>query len=153
MEQWIRESNLIEGVDDPSEDKRSLRAWNWFIQQPLSNDVILGLHRRIMLKKLPGRERGHWRRVNVHVAARDCAHYQYLSELMAEWSLIHSHAKTVQEIKTAHVRFEHIHPFVDGNGRTGRMIMNWQRVHCGLEPLTILAEKRGEYYQWFNEKP
>lgn len=146
---WIRQSNLIEGVDDPKEDKRSLLAWNWFIEQPLSNDTILGLHRRIMMKKLAGRERGHWRRVNVHVAGRDCAHWKYLPELMAEWSLTHSRAKTEDAIKRAHVKFEHIHPFVDGNGRTGRMILNYQRVKAGLEPLTILADDRGLYYAWF----
>jgi fido (protein-threonine AMPylation protein) len=51
--------------------------------------------------------------------------------------------------RDAHVRFEHIHPFVDGNGRLGRMLMNWQRKQEGLDILVIEDAKKHEYYEWF----
>jgi len=48
-----------------------------------------------------------------------------------------------------HIHFEKIHPFVDGNGRMGRILMNWQRVKVGLQPLIIWASERQAYYAWF----
>lgn len=52
-------------------------------------------------------------------------------------------------IRNLHVMFEELHPFVDFNGRTGRILMNWQRVEYGL-PIEIIYDKnKHEYYEWF----
>ena len=50
-----------------------------------------------------------------------------------------------------HVKYEKIHPFADGNGRTGRMFMNWTRLKRNNEPLLIIheGEEQREYYGWF----
>ena len=45
-----------------------------------------------------------------------------------------------------HVKFENIHPFADGNGRTGRITMNYFLVLHGHPPITIHQEDRKEYY-------
>ena len=45
------------------------------------------------------------------------------------------------------LHFEHIHPFADGNGRTGRMILNQQLINHGLLPVTI--HKNSDYRQAF----
>jgi Fic family protein len=47
------------------------------------------------------------------------------------------------------VAFERIHPFRDGNGRVGRIIMNAQRLQAGLPILIIPASERRLYYEWF----
>lgn len=146
--EWIRESNLIEGVDDPIEDARSLRAWNWFIEQPLDESSVLKLHRRIMRIKL-GKEAGRFRTCNVQVGGRICPRWEDVQLLVGDWLDKWQDARDWHLIQSAHVAFEKIHPFVDGNGRTGRMIMNWQRVKAGIEPLMIRNELRGEYYNWF----
>lgn len=51
-----------------------------------------------------------------------------------------------------HIHFEDIHPFPDGNGRTGRLIMNWHRIQLGL-PLWIIHEgdEQYEYYKIFDK--
>jgi len=49
-----------------------------------------------------------------------------------------------------HINFEKIHPFIDGNGRIGRMLLNWQRVKLGLPVLVIKESEKQEYYKWFN---
>lgn len=58
---------------------------------------------------------------------------------------------SVKEIleKTAltHIQFERIHPFKDGNGRVGRMILNQQLINNGLFPVTFSA--KGKYRQAF----
>lgn len=45
-----------------------------------------------------------------------------------------------------HAEFVRIHPFVDGNGRTSRLIMNYQLMANGLLPLSIKKESRLEYF-------
>ena len=58
--------------------------------------------------------------------------------------------KNGNHIKLDHITYEKIHPFVDGNGRTGRIFMNWQRIKAGL-PILIIheGEEQKEYYKWF----
>jgi fido (protein-threonine AMPylation protein) len=56
-------------------------------------------------------------------------------------------------IKGTHALFEHLHPFVDGNGRVGRILYNIHRLNLGL-PIHIIhvgAEQR-EYYKWFDNE-
>lgn len=45
-----------------------------------------------------------------------------------------------------HAEFVRIHPFVDGNGRTSRMIMNYQLMAQGFLPVSIAKENRLEYF-------
>ena len=52
-------------------------------------------------------------------------------------------------IRNDHIGFEKIHPFIDGNGRLGRILMNWQRIQCGLDILVIWEIEKQEYYKWF----
>lgn len=51
--------------------------------------------------------------------------------------------------KNLHIEFENIHPYVDGNGRVGRMILNYHRLQASLPFLIIYAKDRRDYYQWF----
>lgn len=149
---YIRNSNLIENIDNPSEDRRSARAWNWLIDQPLiSLDVLFELHSRITLKQLPRQERGNFRTVQVYVGnhtppAPEIAKYQttdWLWDLLERWENL--------DPKEMHIRFETIHPFIDGNGRTGRMLMWWHEMKLGKTPTLISFNERTAYYLWFTE--
>ena len=48
-----------------------------------------------------------------------------------------------------HIRFEAIHPFVDGNGRTGRLLANFILMRAGYLPISIKYENRRAYYDAF----
>ncbi|MBI4449302.1 Fic family protein [Candidatus Woesearchaeota archaeon] len=45
----------------------------------------------------------------------------------------------------SHAQFEIIHPFVDGNGRVGRLLLNWILIHRKLMPLAIRVNRRSDY--------
>jgi Fic family protein len=49
-----------------------------------------------------------------------------------------------------HLRFEGIHPFIDGNGRTGRLIMNLELMKARLLPVNIKFADRRKYYDCFD---
>ncbi|EZH64281.1 hypothetical protein DH09_00670 (plasmid) [Bacillaceae bacterium JMAK1] len=46
-----------------------------------------------------------------------------------------------------HSKFVNVHPFLDGNGRTGRLIMNLELVRCGYLPVIAEVESRQDYYK------
>ena len=48
-----------------------------------------------------------------------------------------------------HIRFEAIHPFIDGNGRTGRLLANLILMRAGYLPISIKYENRRAYYEAF----
>lgn len=62
---------------------------------------------------------------------------------------------TFEDIAEFHVRFEKIHPFQDGNGRIGRLIMLKECLKYGIAPILILDKTRGFYYlglsEWQND--
>lgn len=49
-----------------------------------------------------------------------------------------------------HMEFEGIHPFIDGNGRIGRMLLNWELRQMEMDAEVIYADKRSEYYAMFD---
>ncbi len=53
-------------------------------------------------------------------------------------------------IMDQHLRFERIHPFADGNGRTGRALIIWSCLHEGLIPIIIEKEQRKAYINALN---
>ena len=64
--------------------------------------------------------------------------------------------KTLTELIDFHVRFERIHPFRDGNGRVGRLILFKECLRCNIVPFIIDEELKMYYYrglkEWYNER-
>lgn len=61
--------------------------------------------------------------------------------------------KTLEEILEFHSRFERIHPFQDGNGRVGRLIMLKECLRCGIVPFIIEDDLKMFYYRGLREWP
>jgi Fic family protein len=116
---------------------------------PITIETILLLHHVTMEKILA--EPGKWRTVLVTIAeaAITPPSPSHIPQLMREWvAWIHGTGKEyhpIARVAIAHHGFEAVHPFVDGNGRLGRLLLNFILMQEGYPPATIQREWRGEY--------
>ncbi len=158
IEEFLRESNAIEGVYDEDSLQQALYAWNYLIsEKEMSISVILKTHKILMLHQpLYPNERGYLRTVPVYIGGREAMSHKLIRNAIINWCkkmnieiMQLSHAQEYRS-KNLHVEYEKIHPFVDGNGRTGRMFMNWWRLKNKL-PLLVIHEgkEQQDYYKWF----
>jgi Fic family protein len=149
MRQHIRESNLIEGIEDPAEVDQSLKAWTYLIgQDQLTHEVVCKTQRLICANQTDLRDdqKGHYRsvsRVNVRVGSYVAPRWHEVDDLMAEW--LDEHDRLSPWLN--HVAFESVHPFVDGNGRTGRALYWWDQARAGEKPRLLKASERHKYYR------
>ncbi len=148
---FLRESNAIEGVYDELSLRRAARAWNYLIKQDmLTIDVVLETHKILMRGKLDVGNLGHFRQCEVSVGGRFGLPFQSVPSEMLMWTFETARENPKVDPVALHVEYEKIHPFVDGNGRTGRMFLNWTRLKRTKEPLLIIYERnRFDYYKWF----
>lgn len=154
MNEHIRQSNLIEGIDDFAEDLRSRKAWDWLSRQKtLDLEVILILHKKITIKQLSITEAGQFRRVQVYVGKHTPPPHTVVQQLVFDWCMywLNPQESGDDDPKFMHIRFETIHPFIDGNGRTGRMLMWWMEKKLGQLPNLIWSHERQNYYDWFRK--
>ncbi|HHD83859.1 MAG TPA: Fic family protein, partial [Campylobacteraceae bacterium] len=63
-----------------------------------------------------------------------------------------SNNMNLEDIAEFHILFERIHPFADGKGRVGRLLMAYQAIQNNIVPPLIKTESRNEYLQAINDK-
>lgn len=155
---FLSESNAIEGVFDPDSLNQAMIAWEYLkTQKKLTSEVILETHRILMChQNLAENEIGAFRKEQVSVGGREGRPWYAVPDLIGNWCYqanitLLMGDRGAEEVKQDHIAYEVIHPFIDGNGRTGRLFLNWQRQKMGLPILIIWnADKFDDYYTWFN---
>jgi Fic family protein len=122
-------------------------------ERKLSEEVILFLHKILLAHirdDVAGRYRtgDEWVRVGTHIGSAPAEVPALVSQALREYEMsVDEHI--VRRIARLHLTFEHIHPFVDGNGRIGRVVNNYILVREGYVPITIAFANRDEYYGAF----
>lgn len=124
-------------------------------QTELSLDMILLLHKMLISNirdEIAGRFRqdGEWVRVGNHIGA-DPAHVRGMLQEMVAAYKSSGHKPIIERIAQFHLTFEYIHPFVDGNGRIGRVLNNYLLIRESHVPINIKFIDRSEYYDAFQE--
>lgn len=115
--------------------------------------LILGLH-RILMNSIR-HDAGSYRRHSVRIVGEDVptGNYVKVPRLMVELiEEINTETEdTISHIAWIHSRFELIHPFSDGNGRIGRLLLHAMAFGQGLPPAVIRQEKKHFYYTYLNK--
>lgn len=151
VEDFLRESNAIEGVfgDEALED--ALAAWRYAIgQDTLTKAVVLETHRLLMKRQdLEDKYKGVFRDIDVYIGRNKAVNPAIVSIMVGDWCA-RTNKKGKLDAKWLHVLYERIHPFVDGNGRTGRIFLNWTRIKRNKDGILVIKNaEKGEYYKWF----
>ena len=120
---------------------------------PISEGIIKQIHYLVLADKRE--DRGVYRRVPVRIMGAQHEPVQpYLIEPKME-QLLYDFAASTEHIVTKlarfHIEFEGIHPFIDGNGRTGRLLVNLELMKSGFPPIDIKFTDRIAYYNAFDE--
>ena len=71
-------------------------------------------------------------------------------EELLKWYSEASNDDFLTKLALLHIIFESIHPFIDGNGRTGRLIVNLELMKLGYPPIDIKFNDRKAYYDDFD---
>lgn len=122
---------------------------------PISESVIKQIHSLVLIDR--PEDRGTFRRIPVRIMGAYTEPVQpYLiepkiTELLATNEERKAKMGTIERIARFHLEFEGIHPFIDGNGRTGRLILNLDLIRNGYPPVNVKFTDRKKYYDAFDE--
>lgn len=120
-------------------------------KEPLSEWNIKNIH-ALILKTIDNKNAGKYRIENVVISGVNHTppkHYEVnnlmqklITEYHNDWMNYHPVVRAV----LLHGEFVKIHPFIDGNGRTSRLLLNFELMKNGYTPIIIKNENRAEYY-------
>ncbi|MDR2590902.1 MAG: Fic family protein [Oscillospiraceae bacterium] len=122
-------------------------------KKSLDENVIKKIHYLTYLSGID-EDRGNYRNLQNYVGFFTPCPPEEVSSRMKD--LMHKYNNNfhkmhiIERVAEFHLIFETIHPFVDGNGRTGRLLMNFDLMKEGFPPINVKFSDRLEYYDAFN---
>lgn len=122
-------------------------------EEEISLSLMLRLHKMLIANirdDIAGRFRAgdEWVRVGSYIAAAPQDIEKLLTDMLTMY-LSSSREHVITRIARLHLAFEHVHPFVDGNGRIGRVLNNYALIRLGYVPINIAFVNRAAYYEAF----
>ncbi|MAE13042.1 hypothetical protein CMO92_00615 [Candidatus Woesearchaeota archaeon] len=138
-------------LGDVKETEAHVRVFLAMIEEPqvLDKGLILGWHKELF-RETKADLAGKFREYLVRVGRYRAPDWQDVDHLMKELVLFFNQSTRMNPVELAarvHYRFEKIHPFGDGNGRVGRLLMNFILWCTGYPILIIEYKKRSSYYR------
>lgn len=124
-------------------------------EQELTLEVILTLHKMLISNirdDVAGRFRieNEYVRVGSHIAPAPQEVIPRLTKTFSDYNA-NIRENIVKRIALLHLAFENTHPFIDGNGRIGRVLNNYLLIREGYVPINIKFIDRSKYYDAFKE--
>jgi Fic family protein len=124
-------------------------------EKEIDRETVLLLHQMLIggiNDEIAGRfrKKGEYVRVGTYVAPAPEQVEKMTESVLSEYSSDHL-SYFLDKIARFHLDFETIHPFCDGNGRIGRLIMNYQLFRLGFPAIIIRDKEKARYYQSFKE--
>jgi len=122
--------------------------------EPISETIIKNIHALVLMNRPD--DKGVYRRIPVRImgAYTEPVQPYMIESKMAELIVANARREKtmnlVERIARFHLEFEGIHPFIDGNGRTGRLIMNLDLIRNGYPPINVKFTDRKRYYDAFD---
>ncbi|MCU0106465.1 Fic family protein [Pasteurella caecimuris] len=122
---------------------------------PLTERDIKAIHSLVLMGN--AEHKGKYRQIPVKILGAEneptVPHFiaEEMAKLINEYQNRLSHQHPLEAIAWFHLVFESIHPFIDGNGRTGRLLLNFELMKCGYLPVDIKFKDRAEYYACFDD--
>ena len=124
-------------------------------ESPLTERVVRDIHSLVLMND--AENKGVYRRMPVQImGAAHTPPQPYLvpvqmETLLREYGEQVGQLHPVEAVADFHLRFEGIHPFIDGNGRTGRLLLNLELIKAGLLPVNVKYADRRRYYDCFDD--
>ena len=119
-------------------------------KEPLTEWRIREIHSLVLMDR--PEDKGRYRKVPVvisgafHTPTEPLLIHEEMAALLKDFAA--TDKNTVEAAALFHLRFEGIHPFIDGNGRTGRLLLNFMR--AGFPPVNVKYSDRRRYYAAFD---
>lgn len=120
----------------------------------LSETVIKNIHALVLMNRPD--DKGVYRRIPVRIMGAYTEPVQpymiepRMTELLSANEERKNTMTDIERIALFHLEFEGIHPFIDGNGRTGRLILNLDLIRNGYPPINVKFTDRKRYYDAFD---
>jgi Fic family protein len=119
---------------------------------PVSEKVIKDIHSLVLMDRRE--DKGVYRSVPVRVGGFiPCQPYKVpvkMERLILDYNENMQTLHVIERAAVFHLMFETIHPFIDGNGRTGRLLLNLELMKEGYPPINVKFTDRERYYECFN---
>ena len=121
-------------------------------EDKLSEYSIKQIH-SLILKNIDDENKGKYRTTNVIISGAEHKPPQSfevqskMQEFIKKYNENITKLHPIELASFVHIEFVKIHPFIDGNGRTSRLLMNLELIKAGFPPVVIELEDRLEYYK------
>ena len=157
---YTDDPDIIFRTKDIEEMNGHFKMFNYIMKnmdEPLSEDLIKGMHKNLKEGVFEdfanGYAVGEWKKRENRVSDIYVALPQEVPEKIHQLLNTYTSKERIElkDVAVFHAKFENIHPFQDGNGRVGRMIILKQCLDNDIVPVIIRDSNKAEYYRFLNK--